>query len=83
MIYNKLIVPVTNILSSREAYTCILLNRINILSQKHVFCKEGEDKQVQVTEQPKDMISLSGQEEKLHKLGCLYRTPAYKVNSFK
>jgi len=68
MIYNKLIVSVTRILSSREAYTGILLQRIDILSQKHLCCTKGKDKKVQVTEQPKDVISLCGQEE----------TPAYK-----
>ena len=41
MIYNKLIVPVTRILSSREACTWILLKRIDILSQKHLCCKKG------------------------------------------
>ena len=35
--------------------------------------KKGEAKKVQV----KDVISLWGQEEKLHQLGCVYRTPAY------
>jgi len=38
---------------------------------------------MQVTEQFKDVISLWGQEEKLYQLGCVYRTPAHKVNSFK
>jgi len=33
--------------------------------------KKGEDKKVQVTEQPKDVISLC-QEEKLYQLGCIY-----------
>jgi len=45
--------------------------------------KKGEDKKVQVTEWPKIVKSLWGQEEKLYQLGCVYRTPAYKVNSFK
>jgi len=36
-----------------------------ILSQKHLCYKKGEDKKVQVTELPKDVISLWGQEEKL------------------
>jgi len=45
--------------------------------------KKGEAKKVQATEQPKDVISLWGQEEKLYQLGYVYRTPAYKVNSFK
>ena len=39
--------------------------------------KKGEAKKVQVTEQPKDVISLWGQEKKLHQQGCVYRTPAY------
>ena len=39
--------------------------------------KKGEAKKVQVAEQLKDVISLWGQEEKLHQLGCVYRTPAY------
>jgi len=43
--------------------------------------KKGEDKKVKVTEQPKDVISLWGQEEKLYQLGRIYRTPAYKINS--
>ena len=34
--------------------------------------KKGEAKKVQVAERPKDMISLWGQEEKLHQLGCIY-----------
>ena len=42
------------------------------LSQKHLCCKKGEPKKVQVTERPKDVISLWGQEEKLHQLGCIY-----------
>jgi len=58
MIYTKLIVPITCILSSREAYKCILLIRIDILSQKISAIRKGEDKKVQVTEQPKDVISL-------------------------
>jgi len=66
MIYNKLIVPFVHILSSREACKCILLKRIDILSQKHLCCKKGKDKKVQVTERPKDVISLWGQEEKLY-----------------
>ena len=45
--------------------------------------KQGKGKKMQVTERPKDVISLWGQEEKLYQLGCVYRTPAYKVNSFK
>ena len=45
--------------------------------------KKGEDKKVQITEQTKDVISLWGQEEKLYRLGCVYRTPTYIVNSFK
>ena len=45
--------------------------------------KKGEAKKVQVTEWPKDVISLWGQEERLYQLGCIYRTPAYKVNSLK
>ena len=49
MIYNKLILPFTCILSSREAYTCILLNKIDILFQKHLCRKKGEDKKVQLT----------------------------------
>jgi len=68
MIYNKLILPVTHILSSREVYTCTLLKRIDILSQKHLYCKKGKDKKAQVTEQPKDVTSLWSQEEKLYQL---------------
>jgi len=45
--------------------------------------KKGKDKKVQVTEWPKDVISLWGQEEKLYQLGCICRTPEYKVSSFK
>ena len=45
--------------------------------------KKGEAKKVQVTERPKDVISLWGQEKRLYQLGCIYRTPAYKVNSLK
>jgi len=83
MIFNKLIVPFTHILSNREVYTYILLKRIDILSKNISAVKKGEDKKVQVTEQPKDVISLWSQEEKLYQLGCIYRTPAYQVNSFK
>jgi len=36
------------------------------LSQKHLRCKKGKAKKVQVTERPKDVISLWGQEKKLH-----------------
>ena len=39
--------------------------------------KKGKAKKVQVTEQLKDVISLWGQEEKLHQLGCVYKTSAY------
>ena len=42
--------------------------------------KKGEPKKVQVTEWPKDVISLWGQEEKLYQLGCVYRTPAYQLS---
>jgi len=45
--------------------------------------KKGEDKKVQITEWPKDVKSPWGQEEKLYQLGCVYRTPAYQVKSFK
>jgi len=45
--------------------------------------KKGESKKVQVTEQPKNVISLWGKEETLYQLGCMYRTPVYKVNSLK
>ena len=38
---------------------------------------------MQVTERPKDVILPRGQEEKLYQLGCIYRTPAYQVYSFK
>jgi len=62
---------------------CLFLKRTDILSQKHLYCKKGEPKKVQVTERPKDVISLWGQEEKLYQLGCKYKIPAYKVNSFK
>ena len=41
--------------------------------------KKGESKKVQVTERPKDVISLWDQEENLYQLGCIYRTPAYKA----
>jgi len=58
MIYNKFIVPVSRILSSREAYTCILLKRIDILYQNISAVKKGEDKKVQTTERLKDVISL-------------------------
>jgi len=75
MIYNKLIVPVTRILSSREAYK-YTFKRFDILSQKHLCYKKSEAKKVQVTEQPKDVISLRGQKEKLYQLGCIQRTPA-------
>jgi len=71
MIYSKLIVPFAPILSSREACTCILLKRIDILSQNIFAVKKGEDKKVQVTEQPKDVISLWDKEEKLYQLGCI------------
>ena len=65
-------VPFTCILSSREAYTCILEF---ISYPKNIFAvKKGEDKKVQVAERLKDVISLWGQEEKL---GCVYRTSAY------
>ena len=39
----------------------------------------GELKKVQVTEWPKDVISLWGQEEKLYQLGCANKTPEYKA----
>jgi len=57
MIYNKLIVPVTHILSSREAYMHTL-KIFNILSQAHLCCKKGAAKKVQVTERPKGVISM-------------------------
>jgi len=63
MIYNQLIAPVTRILSSREAYTCILLKRIDILSQNISAVKKDEDNKVQVTEQPKDVISLEAKKK--------------------
>jgi len=50
-------VPVTCVLSSREA-TYMLYKRYDILSQTHLCCKKGEAKKVQVTEKPKDVISL-------------------------
>jgi len=66
-----------------------------VLNYKSLYCdtseaiyrpisavKKGEAKKVQVTEWPKDVISLWGQEEKLYQLGCVYRTLAYKINSF-
>ena len=48
MIYNKLIVPVTHILSSGEANIYTL--KIDILSQKYLRCKKGKAKKVQVAE---------------------------------
>jgi len=66
-------------------YTCLSMI-YQILSHKHLCCKKKnkrEDKEVQVTERPKDVISLWGLEGKLYQLGCVYRTPAYVVNSFK
>ena len=36
-----------------------------------------QGQKVQVTEWPKDVISLWNLEEKLHQLGCIYETPAY------
>jgi len=60
------------------------MNYIHIYLSKNISAvKKGKDKKVQVTEQPKDAISLWGQEEKLYQLGCEYETPVYKVNSFK
>ena len=48
---------------------------------KNIFAvKKGEDKKVQVAGRLKDVISLWGQEEKL---GCVNRTPTYKVSLFK
>ena len=39
---------------------------------KNIFAvKKGEPKKVQVAEQPKDVISLWGQEEKLYQLDCI------------
>ena len=59
MIYNKLTVPVTHILSSKEAYTCILSKKDTRSYLKNIFAvKKGESKKVQVSEQPKDVISL-------------------------
>jgi len=78
MIYNKLIVPVICILSSREAYMYTLKKNWYPIPKKN-----GEAKKMQVTERPKDVISLWGQEEKLYQQGCIYRTPPYKLNSFK
>jgi len=49
MIYNKFIVPVTRILSSREGYM-YTLKRFDILSQKNLCCKKGKAKKVQITE---------------------------------
>jgi len=63
MIYDKLIVPVTRILSSREAYTCILLKELISYPRNISAVKKGEDKKVHVTERPKDVISLWSQEE--------------------
>ena len=49
-----------------------------VVSQKNIpAVKKGKAKKVQVTERLKDVISLWGQEEKLHQLGCVYRTPVY------
>jgi len=70
---------ITNFLYLSHAFwvagkpTCILLKRFDILSSA---VKKGEDKKVQIIEQPEDVISLWGQEEKL---GCMYRTPTFKV----
>jgi len=83
MVRSKLIVPVTRILSSREAYMYTLKNNWYPIPKTSLLLKKGEDEKVQVTEQPKDVISLWGQEEKLYQLDCVYRTPVYKVNSFK
>jgi len=63
MIYYKLTVSNARILSSKEAYTCIPLKRIDILSQNISAVKKGRDKKMQVTEQSKDVISLWGQEK--------------------
>jgi len=62
MIYNKLIY-LSHVFWVAGKPICILLKRIDILSQK--ISKKGEAKRVQVTEWPKDVISLWGQEEKL------------------
>jgi len=56
--------------------TCILLKRCDFLSQNISAVNKGQAKKVQVTEWPKDVISLWGQEENLYQLGCVYRTPA-------
>ena len=66
--------------SQRSIYSQIILwvSQVKCISQKHLSWKKSKPKKVQVTEQPKDVISLWGQEEKLYQLGCIYKTPAYK-----
>jgi len=82
MICNTLIVPVTHILSSKEAYIYTLKKNWYPTYPKNISAvKKRRGQEKQVTEWPKDVISLWGQEEKLYQLGCVYRTPAYKVNN--
>ena len=53
------------------------------ISYPNFAVKKDIDKKVQVTERPKDVISLWNQKENLYQLGCVFRTPSYKVNSLK
>jgi len=73
-----------NVVLSRASYSiiwfCLILSVTNILSQNISAVKK---RQVQVTERIQDVISPWSQEEKLYQLVCIYKTPAYKLNSFK
>jgi len=58
MIYNKLIVPLTCILSSREAYMYTFKKELITYPKNISAVKKDEAKKAQVTEWPKDAISL-------------------------
>jgi len=52
---------------------CDCFIRVTVVSYpKNIFAvKKGESKKVQITERPKDVISLWSQEEKLYQQGCI------------
>jgi len=49
----------------------VLSQKCDILFQKHLWCKKGKAKKVQVTEWIKGVKSLWGQEEKIYQQGCV------------
>jgi len=73
--YNYFLLPffwVLTALSLTVTTSCYTLQTSkSIISYPKNICKKGEAKKVQVTERPKGVISMWGQEEKLYQLGCI------------